>query len=81
MTSTSATDFLQKTPNTTQRVKQPYKGKHSDGFIQHAVIFDHPELTVSSLGHEFSRSPDGLGENTHNAFPHSGDDPFGLATS
>ena len=51
MTSTSATDFLQKKRPATQRVKQPCKGKHYGGFILHAVIFNPPELTVSSLGH------------------------------
>lgn len=37
------------------------------------------ELTISSLGHQFGCSSNGLGENTYNAFPHSRDDPFGLA--
>ncbi len=45
------------------------------------LLSERAELTVSSLGHQFSCSSDGLGENPHNAFPHSGDDPFGLAAS
>lgn len=44
-------------------------------------FFDRHELTVSSLGNQFSCSANGLGENPHNAFPHSRDDPFGLTAS
>jgi len=40
-----------------------------------------PELTVSGLGHQLGGSSDGLGENPHDAFAHSRDDPSGLAPS
>ena len=59
---------------------------HKKGPLFHDAKYHHhhhhhhpPGLTVSGLRDELSSSSDGLGEDSHDALPHTGDHPSGRA--